>query len=323
MPGSVAELSGQLAGSAMMQDEPGDLPLAYKTLPMRMKRRPSVSAEVPVPFGKYVPAKKFFKSDEQVEAIRAALKGNFLFQGLSFKQLIDVIDSFFEKTVVNGEEVMTQGADADNFYVISSGKFDAVKDGAVVFSYDGSGAFGELALLYSCPRAASVFARTDGRLWGLDRVTFSRMLIADRQDRAVVTSAWLTRMPLLSYLSKDEIGKLTDALSSHDYKAGDTIFSQGDKGTAFYLVDEGQATGVYIAADGTAKDVCNLVQGDYFGERALLTDEPRALTVRAAVDLKLLALDADTFERILGPCKGAMAKRIASYERLGDAEEAE
>lgn len=60
--------------------------------------------------------------------------------------------------------------------------------------------------------------------------------------------------------------------------------------------------------------------GDYFGERALLTDEPRALTVRAVSVLKVLCLDADAFERILGPCKGAMAERIARYERLGSAE---
>lgn len=63
--------------------------------------------------------------------------------------------------------------------------------------------------------------------------------------------------------------------------------------------------------------------GDYFGERALLTDEPRSLTVRAVTELKLLSLDTPAFERILGPCKGAMAERIARYERLGEQAEHE
>jgi cAMP-dependent protein kinase regulator len=246
-----------------MDEQPADLPASYREAFHR--RRPSVSAEVPIAYGKYVPAQTYPKSEEQIEAIRAALTGNFLFQGLSFKQLIDVIGCMFEKPVSAGEEVMTQGGDADNFYIISSGKFEAVKDGAVVFSYDGKGAFGELALMYSCPRAASVFARTDGLLWAMNRVTFSRMLIADRQNRAQAHSEWLARMPLLSDYSKGDIAKLADALSPHDYKAGELVFSQGEVGSTFYLVDEGEATGVYSAGDGTTKDVCHMARGDYFG----------------------------------------------------------
>ena len=40
--------------------------------------------------------------------------------------------------------------------MIETGKWEALKGGAPVFHYDGHGAFGELALLYNCPRAATV-----------------------------------------------------------------------------------------------------------------------------------------------------------------------
>jgi cAMP-dependent protein kinase regulator len=49
-----------------------------------------------------------------------------------------------------------EGEEGDNFYVIESGDFVAVKGGQQVFKYEGSGSFGELALMYNCPRAATV-----------------------------------------------------------------------------------------------------------------------------------------------------------------------
>jgi len=53
-----------------------------------------------------------------------------------------------------------EGEEGDNFYVIESGQFKATKvDGdkeKLLFTYHGEGAFGELALMYNCPRAATV-----------------------------------------------------------------------------------------------------------------------------------------------------------------------
>jgi CRP-like cAMP-binding protein len=53
-----------------------------------------------------------------------------------------------------------EGEEGDNFYVIQSGQFQVTKaDGdkeKLLFTYHGEGAFGELALMYNCPRAATV-----------------------------------------------------------------------------------------------------------------------------------------------------------------------
>ena len=56
-----------------------------------------------------------------------------------------------------------QGQEGDNFYVVEAGAFRATKDGAEVASYAGAGAFGELALMYGCPRAATVTGACGGR----------------------------------------------------------------------------------------------------------------------------------------------------------------
>lgn len=147
----------------------------------------------------------------------------------------------FEKKVEAGTEVMAQGADGDNFYVVQSGTFDCLKGGKLVCTYEGTGSFGELALLYNCPRAATIVARTDGVLWALDRLTFSRLIISDRQKRAAVSTAMLSKMPVLNYLDQHQIAKLADALRQEEFAAGDTVFQQGEAGSVFYLVEEVRA----------------------------------------------------------------------------------
>jgi cAMP-dependent protein kinase regulator len=49
-----------------------------------------------------------------------------------------------------------EGQEGDNFYVIQEGQYTALKGDVPVFTYPGKGCFGELALMYNCPRAATV-----------------------------------------------------------------------------------------------------------------------------------------------------------------------
>jgi len=300
---------------------PSDLPASYRN---RGVRRPSVSAEVITEEqSRSFRATRYPKSEEAIATIRGAVQDNFLFEGLSYKQLFDVIECMLERKVSADEEVMRQGEEGDNFYVVTEGTFDAIKDGTVVFTYSGKGAFGELALMYNCPRAATVVARSQGTLWALDRATFTNMLVAERRRRALASDAWLSRVPILDYLSKTDVARLADALLAKQYSEGETIFSQGDVGNMFFIVEEGEAKGLHLATeDGSVREMAVFREGDYFGERALIVDEPRALTVVASTPLKVMCLDAPAFERILGPCKHAMQERINAYESLVAAQEA-
>lgn len=71
--------------------------------------------------------------------------------------------------------MVVQGAsaeDAKSFYIVESGVFEAIvrdSTGEVkrVATYDNRGSFGELALMYNQPRAATVRAVTDGKVWCL------------------------------------------------------------------------------------------------------------------------------------------------------------
>lgn len=86
-----------------------------------------------------------------------------------------IVDAMDEKKVLSQEVVITEGQEGDYFYVIESGNYTASKGGQSVFTYEGKGSFGELALMYNCPRAATVTADTDGVIWALDRMTFRKV----------------------------------------------------------------------------------------------------------------------------------------------------
>ena len=96
------------------------------------------------------------KSDEARERIRVAIQASILFQGLEDEQEEAILDAMFEKQAAEGEVVIKEGDEGDNFYVIESGVFEATKGEKSLFTYEGKGSFGELALMYSCARAATV-----------------------------------------------------------------------------------------------------------------------------------------------------------------------
>ena len=81
----------------------------------------------------------------------------------------NVRDHFFPCETNKGEVIMKQGDEGDNFYIIDQGSVDIFVNDAKVVTIGEGGSFGELALIYGTPRAATVTAATDIKLWGIDR----------------------------------------------------------------------------------------------------------------------------------------------------------
>ena len=113
---------------------------------------------------------------------------NLLFSSIREAERMRIADSLFDVEVQAGEDVMQQGADGDNFYIIDHGVLEVFKQDVAgpVHAYDNAGSFGELALMYSKPRAASVTATQDGLLWAMDRKAFRNIVMKS-------SSATLTR----------------------------------------------------------------------------------------------------------------------------------
>lgn len=63
-------------------------------------------------------------------------------------------------------------------------------------------------------------------------------------------------------------------------------------------------------------DVMSYKKGDYFGERALMKNEPRAANIIAKTNLKVVSLDRHSFKRLLGPIEGILKRNMELYSQF-------
>ena len=98
-----------------------------------------------------------------------ALRQNFVFASLEEAEVSRIVEYLAKTTVAKGTDLIKQGEQGDFFYIVEEGKFDFIVKGKMVGSCAKGGSFGELALLYGAPRAATVRAMGPAVIWQLDR----------------------------------------------------------------------------------------------------------------------------------------------------------
>ncbi|XP_056596540.1 cAMP-dependent protein kinase type II-beta regulatory subunit [Triplophysa dalaica] len=264
------------------------------------------------------------KTDEQRQRLQEACRDILLFKTLDQEQMSQVLDAIFDKIVLTGEHVIDQDDDGDNFYVIERGTFDIELkvDGTTrtVGSYDNRGSFGELALMYNTPRAATIIATSPGALWCLDRLTFRRLIVKNNANKRKMYEAFIGTVPLLTSLEESERMKVVDVLSTKVYDSGQRIIAQGDLADCFYIVESGHVRITMKRSKSKNEseeeelEITTCSRGQYFGELALVTNKPRAASAYAVDNVKCLVMDVQAFERLLGPCMDIMKRNIANYE---------
>lgn len=303
-------------------DEEQEPPPAFKSY-----KRKSISAEGynPEEDEDEVASVVYPKSDAQRQRLQDAVKHILMFRSLDQEQMKILLDAMFEKTVNTGDCVIKQGDDGDNFYVIEEGMFDIYveTDGQskVVGHYNNQGFFGELALMYNMPRAATVVASSPGTLWALDRGTFQRVVLKAAFRKRKAYEDLLENVPMLKTLDANERMKVADALQSKVFEDGQLIIKQGDMADCMYFVEEGRVRiairpnpGVNQRTGEEEVDVNIIEKGGYFGELALVTHKPRMASAYAVGQAKCAVLDVMAFERLLGPCMDIMKRNIRVYE---------
>jgi len=245
------------------------------------------------------------------EFIMGSLTNLLLFAKLDKFTQQKIVSETYERTVTAGEILIQQGDTglaATQLFVVKSGKFEVLEKyhNSVmrkVNTKERGDCFGEISLMYNCPRSATVAATTDAVVWVLDREVFRANVQLAAEQSVGQVELFLNSVPLLSNLTYEQKVHLVDAFVEEHFAAGLTVISEGDVGDKFYIVKEGEAT--VIQAE---KEVNRLLKADFFGEQALLHDEPRKATVKAATNLIVLSLDRKTFVDILGPLQDIMNK---------------
>eukprot|EP00930_Biecheleria_cincta_P032186 TRINITY_DN2233_c0_g1_i2.p1 TRINITY_DN2233_c0_g1~~TRINITY_DN2233_c0_g1_i2.p1 ORF type:complete len:421 (+),score=123.09 TRINITY_DN2233_c0_g1_i2:57-1265(+) len=282
--------------------------------------RASVSAEV---YGDFNQKKAFEppvypKSDEKAERIKHVMNKSFLFNTLDRQNFSVILQAFQEKTIAAGERIIQEGDDGDCMFLIESGAFDCKKiiggEEKVVKKCGQGDVFGELALLYSQPRAASVEATEESLVWQLDRETFTHIVRDASSKRREVFMEFLHNVPLMKSLESYDLMQLADCLQPHPFQKGDRIISQGDVGDIFYIVEDGELQALKSVDGAAEQEVMTYKKGDYFGELALIKDAPRAASVIATTEGQLVSVDRKSFKNILGKLEGEMAEAALQYK---------
>ena len=214
-----------------------------------------------------------------------------MFQGLDEGEKTIVVNAMDEKRFLKAEVVIQEGDEGDCLYVVAEGTlkctklFKGNKDPTLLKMYNPGEAFGELALLYNAPRAATITAETECLLYALDRQTFNHIVKDAAIRKREKYENFLAKIPLLETVDPYERSQIAEAFKEKSYLAGDYIIKQGEEGRELFFLESGKAYATKQFNEGEeAKRVCEYDVGSYFGELALLKNEPRAANIVAETD---------------------------------------
>jgi cAMP-dependent protein kinase regulator len=286
-------------------------------------QRAGISAEA---FGRFNKKRTFKpkiikKTDSQKKKIKERCLTSFLFNNFDDVEISTIVDALEEKHYKKDDYIIKQGDSGDNVYIIEKGElicekvFNKGDPPTYLKTYKEGELFGELALLYNAPRAATIYAKTDCVLWALDRLTFNSIVKESAINKREKYKKFLETIPLLSTVESYELYSICDAIKTEKYEKNQYIIKEGEQGDKFFILDEGEA----VATKENMNFKKQYIKGDYFGELALLRNAPRAASVMAVTDCKVLTLDRPAFKRLLGPLEDILKRNSEAYEKYAKA----
>ncbi len=139
------------------------------------------------------------------------------------------------------------------------------------------------------------------------------------QDDISKLRSILQKVDFFYSLNFAEIDMLIKALKKRKIASGTEIIKQGDTGDAFFMIASGSVS-VYTKKGMTVKKVATLSEGDFFGEMALVTSEPRSATVTANEPCELFVLYSKDFKKILmaNPKIASMIKEVLAKRKMAN-----
>ena len=226
------------------------------------------------------------------------------FDDLPVEILNDLAGRVSLKGIRAGQPVFRQGDRPTAFYVVRNGRFaveeedDESGDVQVLRTMERGDSFGEMGLLESARRAATVRAIEDAEVFEIDKGTFDRLLAdsihAPEFAPTMQAMAELRDLPPFAGLGTTSLAELLEHGRWASVPPGTPLVTQGEASDLFYVIHSGQAT---VSKDG--RDIRTLGPGAHFGEIGLLASTPRTATVTTLTPMRAFALDREGFDRVV------------------------
>jgi CRP-like cAMP-binding protein len=232
-----------------------------------------------------------------------------------------------------GETIIEEGDEGRFAWLIFSGRVRVLKRSdsgrQVTLGTQTVGEiFGEQSILTDSPRSASVRAAEDVVLFRIDRVDFLNLLDGSKDlqqyfdqfihERAV--RDFLRTQTFLEKLRAKDVISLLDQLEPREFPAGEVIVREGAVADVMYIVRAGRLK-VTREVNGDEHLLSYLSDGDFFGERALLTDEPRSASVVTETTTRCFALSRQHFDRLLETSPAIREQLTERFSRYDAANE--
>jgi cGMP-dependent protein kinase len=256
------------------------------------------------------------KSPEQTRQIMAGINKNDLISGMSDEQKAFVVSAMIEVPCVADDIIISQGEDGDHFYLVDEGQYEVFLEqtgDTVQATYESGKSFGELALLYNSPRAATVKCKDGGLLWALERKAFRHVMVnTGAGDLKAKAENFLKTVEILSPLTDAQRASLANAMEEIKFTNNEYVVEMGAVADAIYFVKEGEL--VCHTGTGGDKEVHDrLKQGAVFGESCLeptAQDAVRKANVVAVGKVTILKLTRAAFLEQLGDLAEVVAENF-------------
>ncbi|XP_031426573.1 cGMP-dependent protein kinase 2 [Clupea harengus] len=245
---------------------------------------------------------RVWKEASVKKQITDSLNKNLYLRKLEAQQIRDMVECMYERSFQQGDYAIKQGEPGNHLFVLADGSLEVYQHSQLLSSIPVWSTFGELALLYNCTRTASVRAVTCVKTWALDREVFHNIMRMTAETRHEQHRNFLRSVSLLANLPEDKLSKIVDCLEVEYYDKGDHIIREGEEGNTFYIISKGKVKVTQSTEDHAEPQVINTLQrGDYFGEKALISDDVRSANIIADEDgVECLVIDRETFNQTVG-----------------------
>jgi putative ABC transport system ATP-binding protein len=125
-----------------------------------------------------------------------------------------------------------------------------------------------------------------------------------RVKEAAAVCEFLSQASVFKGLTPSQLADVAERMRKAKYAAGTAIVRQGEVGDKFYLIRKGSVDVMMGMGTPAERQVTILKDGEFFGERALITGEPRNATVIAREEVECYTLEKSEFEQALEASAG-------------------
>src|SRR5712691_2133829 len=262
------------------------------------------------------------------------LRRSSLFQFLPDQHFEKLRPLLQEESYEFGDLLVRQGEPVDAFYVLVSGRARVVKadqngNEIVLATLKPGDSFGEAALSEGGTRSATVRCSTAVEALRLDRADFLQLAQetpelkhhVEMTARHRALHGFLYEFSNFGRLPVPALRSLVEKLTPLEVPKGESIIRQGDPPGAMFILEKGRAR-AFHSNNGAQQNLAFYRDGDFFGELSILNGSPRAASVEAYSDCRLLALEPEAVRDLkhrYPEFEKLMEERLAQYQAKTEA----